>query len=102
MSYGVAEGLGTPPGCGSTITGFDGLYGGGVTGAYVGAGCGVTRLTGTGMYGAGDICTKASVFVGVRMLGCGFFGDGMGVGAGPMFGPGVIGLSGGSWCWFGK
>jgi hypothetical protein len=31
--YGVGDGLGTPPGTGSVMTGFDGVYGGGVTGA---------------------------------------------------------------------
>ena len=31
--YGVGDALGTPPGTGSVMTGFDGVYGGGVTGA---------------------------------------------------------------------
>jgi hypothetical protein len=44
------------------------------------------------MYGAGDICTKISVRVGVFMLGRGaFVGDGSGRGPGMRPGPGVGG-----------
>jgi hypothetical protein len=47
---------------------------------------------GIGLYGAGDICTRTSVFVGVFMLGRGGFeGDGSGFGAGRRTGPGVSG-----------
>jgi hypothetical protein len=54
IRYGDGDGLGTP-GCGKVTTGLDGVYGGGVTGAYVGAEGGDTAPTGTGIYGAGDM-----------------------------------------------
>jgi hypothetical protein len=78
------------------MTGLDGVYGGGVTGAYVGAGGGVTRLTGTGMYGAGDMWSKMSVRDRDFMLGCGsFMGVAAGRGGGLRCGPGVSGRRGG-------
>lgn len=93
---GIALGLGSGPVCGSVMTGLVGVYGGGVTGAYVGAGGGDTRLTGTGMYGGGDMCTKSSVRDLVFMLGCISFGSArIGRGAGLSSGPGVIGFSAG-------